>query len=85
MRSPVGCWAVGCPADTGDLKLLAVRGGIESSNAPRRALGAGGTPRAMGQGPQSQELLGEAQDHLHAIRHAQFVVQALEVGVHGVR
>ncbi len=39
----------------------------------------------MGQGPQPQELLGEAEDQLHAIRHAQFVVQALEVGVHGVR
>ena len=62
MRPPVGCWAVGCPADTGDLKLLPARGGIESSNAPRRALGVGGTPQAMGQGPQSQELLGKTHD-----------------------
>jgi hypothetical protein len=58
---------------------------VESSNVVRRPVGTEEGLRAIGWGSLPQELLRDAQDQLHAISHAQFLVQALAVRVHGVR
>ena len=68
----------------GNFKPLPAPGGVESSDAPRRRRAPGKRCGLLEGALESQEFLGDAQDQLHAISHAQFMVQALEVSVHGV-